>query len=253
MHVFVLSLVISIPFFFFFLKCLGSNLYSYHIVGSPSIDLDHVEFRQKRDVAQPPSPATPSAPHPAAAVVSTAAAPATLAAAHQTDPPKVENPSRPLLGVNGTGQRKDYSATNGAKATAVSTPSTQPQLQQPSINTENKSLTINQSLGTAQTKLSEAEMKVLNEHDTIIGEIDETDEDFNKTLNKHFADDHLENQVPKTDYFQYYNSTNYIGDRNKSDEYWSQKKDYIISSILSKSHRRAIVSGKIPTDNQIHE
>lgn len=211
-----------------------------------------LEFRVKRDTPQSPPPPLPSlssaTAHPASSpagsiATSNAAATATVPAAitpgkgSQLNQPKIENPPR-LLGVNGTGQRKDYSAINDTKPVALppSTPA------QPSTNAEIKSSTINKSLGATQANPNRAIEEVVGDiEDKLIGDIDESEEEINKTVNAHLADEHLASQVSKTDYFQYYNSTTVI-DKNKSDEYWSQKKDYIISSILSKSHRRAIVS-----------
>lgn len=45
----------------------------------------------------------------------------------------------------------------------------------------------------------------------------------------------------KVENFQYYNAT-IITNASKFDEYWSEKRDYVISNILSKSHRKALVS-----------
>lgn len=229
----------------------SGDRYTYDIVGPHSLStLDNAAIRVKRDISPSPPP-PPSSSRPATVpangvtvsnAASTAAAPAV---AHQTDLPNVETPSRPLLGVNGTGQRKDLSTLNGTKPialppTSVSTLASP--AQQPSTNAENKSSTINKSLGAPQPNLDPAiESELEKIQDTLIGDIDESEEAINKTVNEHLAEEHLESQVPKTDYFQYYNSTTVV-DKNRSDAYWSQKKDYIISSILSKSHRRAIVS-----------
>lgn len=236
-------LIFSLP-----LECVGSK-YSYSISGPHNLDfLDNVVFRAKRDTAQA-SP-VPSVPSPSAqpstlptnsVATSNAAATATAPGATSASLPKVENPPR-LLGVNGTGQRKDVSTMNGTKSVALPTsvPTLSPS-QQPSV--DNKSSTINKSLDAAQTNLNQStETPVSEKEDKLIDEIDEPEEAINKTVNEHLLDEHLAKQLPKTDYFQYYNSTTTV-DKNKSDEYWSQKKDYIVSSILSKSHRRAIVSG----------
>lgn len=208
-------------------------------------------FRAKRDTSQPPaaaspSPSIPSAPaQPATAPTNGVAAPAANSAGTASSAtgtpasqPKVENPVR-LLGANGTGQRKEYNTTNSAGP--VSLPSPASPSQQPSA--ENKSSSINQSLGAVQTNSSQppVETPVSDIEEADLDKIDTPIEAINKTIQDHLDKEHLVTQLPKTDYFQYYNSTTFV-DKNKSDEYWSQKKEYIVSSILSKSHRRAIVS-----------
>lgn len=181
-------------------------------------------FRAKRDVIpSSPPPAQPASS--AASSVTTSNAPTTDKVS-LTETPKADNTQR-LLGFNGTGQRKDYSTVNGTKVLdAVS--------QQPS-NANNKSSSINKSLGAVQSS-KPTETSSIEDEDKLIDEIDEPEEAINKTVGEHFV-----NQTQKTDYFQYYNSTR-ITDKNKSDEYWAEEKAFITSSILSKSHRRAIVS-----------
>lgn len=233
-----------------FSESIGSK-YAYIVAKPNSLEsLDQVVFRAKRDISQVsppaslpsvPSPPTQPATVPTNGVTATSNSAGTVPAAtgSPATPPKIENPLR-LLGVNGTGQRKEYNTTNSAKPVALP-PSEASPSQQPSA--ENKSLTINKSVGAVQPNSSQpsVETPVSDNDDKLIGEIDETEEAINKTVNEHITEDHLASQLPKTDYFQYYNSTTVV-DKNKSDEYWSQKKDYIVSSILSKSHRRAIVS-----------
>lgn len=194
----------------------------------------HLELlRAKRDVSvsQPqlpsPSPSQPSS-QPAPSVASSVSPVNTsIDKVSQIDTPKIENGVR-LLGVNGTGQRKDYSTVNGKTILDVPSKSL-------ATTSDNKSSTINKSLGAVQSTKS-TEQPINDDEEKLIDEIDEPEEAINKTV-----DEHLMNQTHKTDYFQYYNSTT-ITDKNKSDEYWAEKKDYIISGILSKSHRRAIVS-----------
>lgn len=239
--------------------------YSYSIAEPHNLEsLDHVVFRAKR-AAQIPAPSSPPLPPSAAPAPSPATQPATLPTngvaapsngattastatsaekSAQTSLPTVENQPQ-LLGVNGAGQRKDYNTTNSAKPIplpAATVPSPAAPSQQPT--TENKSsATINTSLGTVQPNASQpsVEAAISDSGTKVIDEIDEPEETINKTVNEHLAAEHLANQLPKTDYFQYYNSSTVV-DKNKSDDYWSLSKDYIVSSILSKSHRRAIVS-----------
>lgn len=208
--------------------------YFYNIEDPHSLnylDNAHLElFRAKRDVniqpqQQPSQPLSqPVAPTSAASSVPTTN---TSAIDKIAEIPKVENGPR-LLGVNGTGQRKDVTVSGGIKVTD-SGPS------KPAIS-DSKSASINTSLGAVQSMKPVLEQPVPDDEEKLIDEIDEPEEAINKTV-----DDHVMNQLTKTDYFQYYNST-LIVDKNKSDEYWSVKKNYTVSGILSKSHRRAIVS-----------
>lgn len=172
----------------------------------------------KRDTNSPPSPVTSSVSSPVQTPTSSTS----------SDKLKTEIPTQEtqhLFGENGAGQRKYY--PNDTKA--VSQPST----------SDNKTPIINKSLGTASqsaTKQTETEASDTDEIEKLIGSIDEPEEAINKTIT-----DELMNSTRKVDYFQYYNSTTVVN-KNDSVEYWSQKKDYIVSNILSKSHRRAIVS-----------
>lgn len=212
--------------------------YFYNIEDPHSLnylDNAHLElFRAKRDVnIQPPPPPPPQQqpsqaplqPVPSAASgVSTSNTPTPDKI---TEIPKVENGPR-LFGANGTGQRKDYSTVSSTKV-SDSGPSKP-------ANSDSKSASINTSLGAVSSTKPAPEQPVPEDEEKLIEGIDEPEEAINKTV-----EDHVVNQTKKTDYFQYYNSTLTV-DRNKSDEYWAVKKNYTISTILSKSHRRAIVS-----------
>lgn len=129
-----------------------------------------------------------------------------------------------LLGVNGTGQRKEYStnitATKSTELTAETTSkSTSVASTQPSpIDTRNP-----------------VESSLSDDFEKIVDAIDDSDDAINKTISKHTT-----NSKQKVDFFQYYNSI-VVADKNKSNEYWSDTKNYTVSNILSKSHRRAIV------------
>lgn len=85
--------------------------------------------------------------------------------------------------------------------------------------------------------MKQTEPVVNEEQEKFIDEIDETEEAINKTIDGQSTYKIAEKQ----DYFQYYNSTTTVN-KTKLDEYWNEQKDYTTSSILSKSHRRAIVS-----------
>lgn len=215
----------------------AGDQYLYNIEDPHSLNYlenAHLElFRAKRDVNVPQSPPPqPQPPPPASQPASSAGSSVSIAPTPDkvplTETPKVDNAPR-LLGVNGTGQRKDISTLNGTKA-----PDVVPQ--QPTIS-NSKTSAINKSLGAAQST-KPIESVVPDDEEKLIDEIDEPEETINKTVGEHYA-----NQTQKTDYFQYYNSTT-TTDKNKSDEYWAVNKDYIVSSILSKSHRRAIVREK---------
>lgn len=206
----------------------------YNVENSHSLKyLDNAEIRVKRDINETPaSVATPSTASTASDKVTKADTPTTTATTADTKPH--------LLGENGHGQRKDYSTPvgNGTTATPVAvvggpsseTPTAAVAAAAEPQNSDNKT-TINKSLGATLTPTK------LDDLDDLIGNIDEPEEDINKTLSDH----HFANATRRGDYFQYYNSTIMV-DKKKSDEYWSVKKDYIVSSILSKSHRRAVVS-----------
>lgn len=137
----------------------------------------------------------------------------------------VENPK--LLGVNGTGQRKDITST---KPTIVSEPI--------STDASKPTVTVN---NIKNTKNEYTTPKSIDDelHDSIISEIDKPFENINQTLK-----DHLQNTTFKEETYQYYNSTTIVN-KEKSLEYWSNMKNFTVSSLLSKSHRRAIVNNSI--------
>lgn len=130
---------------------------------------------------------------------------------------------RPLLGVNGTGQRKDFSSVP-PKPVIVSEP----------INpaTINKTIKLNKSampttLPKDQIPSSDDEVNFDN--------IDELDEKTNQTLiNNNLT-------VFNEDYHTYYNST-MIVDTVTIDKYWKDFKNFTTSNLLSTSYRRAVVS-----------
>lgn len=158
------------------------------------------------------------------------------ASATKTETPTPQSTQQHLLGVDGAGQRKYYpndtKTADLVPASAVLT-----------TGADSKAPTINKSLGAVQqsptpptTKQNETEATDTDEIEKLIRDIDEPEEAINKTIT-----DELTNSTKRVDYFQYYNSTMLVN-KNKSDEYWSAPKDYTISNILSRSHRRAIVS-----------
>lgn len=164
----------------------------------------------------PPLPVTSNATSSSTSIPTSSTTPDKL----KPETPTPQSTQQHLLGENGAGQRKYY--PNDTKTVSES------------LSSGNKTTSINKGLGAVLQSTKQTEMEVTDTDD--IGNIDEPEEAINKTIT-----DELTNSTKKVDYFQYYNSTIMVN-KNKSEEYWSEKKDYIISSILSKSHRRAIVS-----------
>lgn len=142
-----------------------------------------------------------------------------------TDPVTLTN-SPHLLGVNGTGQLKDYSLVENTKSHSAASNST---------SISDSKLAQTENLGLLHSS-NPSETSVSDEYEKVLDSIDKSDDAINKTINEHTT-----NSTQKKDYFQYYNSVAVI-DKNKSNEYWSDDKNYTVSNILSKSHRRAIVS-----------
>lgn len=182
----------------------------------------------KRDTNSPVPPVNGGASLPSTPTASTT----------KTESPTPQSTQQHLLGVDGAGQRKYYpndTKTAGSDPASAVAPAA-----------DNKTPTVNKSLGAVQqpstsptppmTKQNETEATDTDDIEKLVSSIDEPEEAINKTIT-----DELTNSTKRVDYFQYYNSTTLV-DKNKSDEYWSATKDYTISSILSKSHRRAIVS-----------
>lgn len=186
--------------------------------------MEFQSYRVKRDTSQSPSSLASSVSTPISSTNGDKIA--------ANDMPTVDSTPH-LLGANGTGQRKDYNVTNGSSMPTV--------VSEPMNSNSTKISTINKSLGAVAATAAPPTIQTTEATDTddmekLIGTIDEPEEAFNKTL-----DEELSIKTQKVDFFQYYNSTKMVN-KNKSDEYWLEKKDYIISNILSKSHRRAIVS-----------
>ncbi|XP_031638689.1 plexin domain-containing protein 2 [Contarinia nasturtii] len=211
---------------------IDSDQYQYSIESSHNLKyLDNANFktyRVKRDTNVPASPVTTTASLPTP-IASTA--PET---GGKSETPTSKNSTQHLLGENGAGQRKYYPppSTNETKI-VVSQSSPSSLMTATNANTS----TINKSLGAVQsTKETETEATLSAVNEDVIGRIDEPEEEFNRTISE---EEKKGGNDQKIDYFQYYNSTLSVS-VNQSNEYWSQKKDYIISNILSKSHRRAI-------------
>lgn len=146
-------------------------------------------------------------------------APTPITSINQDKQPIVDNIPH-LLGVNGTGQRKDYNNVSDSS--------------KPNNNDTTTTTTLKKISSVHSLKVPNQD----EDDDGLIDEIDESEEAINKTINEHSA-----NITLKNEYFQYYNSSAVVN-KPKSLEYWSEVRNYTNSSILSKSHRRAIVSRK---------
>lgn len=209
----------------------AGDRYEYNIENSDSLThLGEVNFKSVRAKRETNIPQTTVATN--ASITSTTSTVSSKSAKTETSTTTDSAPH--LLGENGHGQRKDYSTINGTtKAPAVSP--------EPS-SADNKATKINKSLGATAgvnpTQITDdVSLPANDELDQLIGNIDEPDDAINQTITDHIN----EAKTGKIDYFQYYNSTTIV-DKSKSDEYWNAEREYTVSSILSKSHRRAIVS-----------
>lgn len=127
---------------------------------------------------------------------------------------------RPLLGVNGTGQRKDTMGT--VKPIVVSEP----------INPQAS----NKTTFLLPSWRQGDEMPSNLDDELSFDKFDRDDVLTNQTL--------LTNNVTtyKEDYHIFYNSTTATVDESVINKYWSDLKNLTTSTLLSKSHRRAMVS-----------
>lgn len=144
-----------------------------------------------------------------------------------------------LLGVNGTGQRKDYAIVSikpGAEPTTVPSVSAAASSGSSNIESllnESKSKLISKILATSNASNGTPTATVDPVSDAInIDTVERTEADFNTTLQNH--------NITKTqeDYHTYYNSV-WTTEKNASDAYWKRLDNMNVSSLLSNSHRRA--------------
>ncbi|XP_055621684.1 plexin domain-containing protein 2 [Toxorhynchites rutilus septentrionalis] len=139
-----------------------------------------------------------------------------------------------LLGVNGTGQRRDYSVVSikpGVEPTTAKTP-TQGSVLLSAINASIESkgkleakLAVSEDSSTTTTL--DAVSDAIN-----IDTVERTEAELNATLHDHNITKSQE------DYHTYYNSV-WTTDKNASDAYWKRLDNMNVSSLLSNSHRRA--------------
>lgn len=146
-----------------------------------------------------------------------------------------------MLGVNGTGQRKDYSIVSikpGAEPTTVPTlsASSSSNVSIESIASDGTSKLIAKMLATANNN-NPANATSTTTADPLsdainIDTVEQSEAELNTTLQDH--------NITKTqeDYHTYYISV-WTDEKNASDEYWKRLDNMNVSSLLSNSHRRA--------------
>lgn len=205
----------------------NNNNYRYEVIGSlPNLESFNFKLRDKREVSvdnKPAAPVSVSSPS------GSSATPTKPNDGNQTQSITLENDSKRLLGVNGTGQRLNITFT-APKPAIVS----EPLNPEPDGTKPIKGLTSIKSMATPNTTATSTTM-ASDFDDQIIDSVDTPEENINKTI----RDNNL-NVTYKDDYYQYYNSTTLV-DKEKSEKYWADLTNFTTSSLLSKSHRRAIV------------
>lgn len=205
-----------------------TNINNYKVIGSlQELDQFNIILRDKREVSvenKPTGSASISSSSGTPTVTATATATKLINDGNQTQPITLENNNnnnnQRLLGVNGTGQR-----LNITKPAIVSEP----------LNSDGTKpttgLTSIKSIPNPNTNVSPSASST--DVDGIIDSIDTSEENVNKTIRQH-------QNATKEDYYSYYNSTILV-DNEESNKYWSDLKNFTISTLLSTSHRRAIV------------
>lgn len=196
------------------------------MIGSlPILDAFNFKSRVERDVSNDNKPTALAGPSPSVGGIVAPNKPND--GSNQTQSITLENGNKPLLGVNGTGQRLNVTAPATIPKPAIVSEPLHPDADatQPA-----KGLTTSASSNATATSTTPAP----DIDDGIIDSVDTPKENINKTIR-----DNL-NVTYKDDYYQYYNSTTLV-DKAKSDKYWSDLTNFTHNSLLSKSHRRAIV------------
>lgn len=208
-----------------------NNNFQYEVIGSlPNLNQFNFKLRDKREVSVENNNKASTVPVSVPSTSTVTDAPSIKSNdGNQTQPITLENNKKPLLGVNGTGQLLNITSTSATpiKPAIVSEP----------INSDDtkptKDSTSIKSIATPNTTIQASTTLAPDFEDRLIDGIDESEEAINKTIA-------AQNVVRKEDYYQYYNTTILI-DKEKSIKYWSDLKNFTTSSLLSKSHRRAIV------------
>lgn len=181
-----------------------------------------VQFRAKRDTDTQIAP-----------VVNSSNAP-TLSSSAKQNPktlPDDATTTPQLLGVNGTGQRKDYSIPGATVNKAAGSVLLAAHAPAPAS-------TSSPNAADAKPKINvTSNPGILSpDDDDFNDKIDESDEAFNKT-----RDEFSKGLTQKDDYWVYYNSSSIV-DPVRAKELYDSFQNHTVSSLLSKSHRRAIVS-----------
>lgn len=200
---------------------------------------DHfVNFRERRDVDTQIAP-----------VVNSSSAP-TLSPTGPSQKLSPKDLNQQLVGANGTGQRKDYSVPrptllSDAKPIqlGITEHATQPAgdgLAATMPTKLGKTLEKTVPVVTSSPGASSGTSVVADDsnEDDFLSKIDTPLESINKSIEEHYKGFHYEY---KEDYFQYYNSTRFVDD-TRTKQLWDSFQNFTVSALLSKSHRRAIVS-----------
>lgn len=226
----------------FLIADIKTNYLRYDVIGTLP-ELDDVVVRNKREVNIDNNKSSIPVSIPSSSSPASAASPsgtATPIASNDTQSITLENNKR-LLGVNGTGQRLNITATPSITAPTdnKATPSVSlsaPANANATIAKPSKGWTAIKSMvaPTNATSVVAPTIEATADIDKIIEGVDTAEENINKTIH-----DKL-NVTYKDDYYQYYNSTTLV-DQTKSEHYWAELTNFTTSSLLSKSHRRAIV------------
>lgn len=184
-------------------------------------------MRDKREISSPvPAVATNTTAAPLSTPAAPAASPAIVPDQKNNNEHYNLEGTQHLLGANGTGQRKDMTNITATQPTIVPDATN-------SSKKNNLGATLHSVVGTTPASPIVPE----DEYEKVVDSIDEPDDTINKTINEH-----LVNSTMKKDYFQYYESVA-MTNKNKSADYWTALgTNFTVSTILSKSHRRAIVS-----------
>lgn len=209
--------------FFFFPD--NDNYHSYNVDGDILSSLNQyvVQYREKRDTDTQIAPVVNSSNAPTLSPSSTI---------NQKLLPKEATIAPQLLGINGTGQRKDYSIP---KTTLLS--DARPNLQHGIADSSSvPSPAMSSSDAKTKAYVTSSPSEQAADEDAFVDKIDESDE-RNKTINDTAAKD----LINKEENWSYYNST--VGvDEKKAKQLWDSFQNFTVSALLSKSHRRAIVS-----------
>lgn len=204
---------------------------AYHTYETDGLPIDNsiINFRAKRQVDTQIAPVVNinNAPTPGPVVT----------VATKLSPKDVVN--TPLLGVNGTGQRKDYSIQKPTLSTEIKSNDSQQSTSESTVTSVGKAnlgKTLDKTYMTASP--ATAGISELTDDDDLVDKADIPMDTFNATINATLA---KEGFKYKDDYFQYYNASQ-VYNTSYAQDLYNSFQNFTVSSLLSKSHRRAIVS-----------